>query len=369
MHVPLVDLKRQYVSIKDEIDQIIRQVLEGGNYISGENVEAFEKEFAQYCGAKYGIGVASGTDALTISMGALNIRGGEVLTVPNTFISTVDGIVRNGASPVFIDVNEQTANMRVEDLRAKLTPKTKVILPVHLYGNPVQMEELQFLAAERGLRIVEDDAHAHGASYRNRRTGSFGDAGCFSFYPTKDIGAYGDAGMIVTSDETIAEKCRMLRNYGEGKRYHYELIGYNSRLDEIQAAALRVKLRHADDWISARRKIARRYNENLAAVTNVKTFSESPGGLCVYYAFVIRAKRRDALQQKLTKMGITTAIHYPIPVHLQKAYAYLGIGPQSFPVAEALANEILSLPMFAELTDEEIDYVCDCIEAFENGND
>lgn len=358
MEIPLVNLRRQYHSIKNEVDEKIREVLEGGRFILGENVEAFEEEFARYCGVKYAVGVASGTDALMLCLKALGVgTGDEVITVPNTFISTVDAIYYNGATPVFVDVDSETYTMKVSNIKQKITERTKVILPVHLYGHPVDMDPLLEVAKENNLYIVEDACQAHGAEYKGRKVGSLGDCGCFSFYPAKNLGAYGDGGILVTNDEQIAKRIRMLRNYGEQKKYHHAYIGYNSRLDEIQAAILRVKLKHLDEWVESRRRNARTYDELLSDVPNVTIPSEKSYAKHAYHLYVIRTKRRDELRNWLSYRGISAGIHYPISIHLQEAYRHLGLRRGSFPVTERCSREILSLPMFPELTEDEIRYV------------
>lgn len=370
MRVPLVDLKMQYQSIKDEINSVISGVLESGKFIKGENVEKFEDEFASYIGAKNAIGVASGTDALMLALQALHIRGSdEVITVSFTFTSTVDSIVHNGATPVFVDIDPENCIMDTSQVERAITKKTKAVLPVHLYGHPANMDPLLEVANKHGLYVIEDAAQAHGAEYKGKKVGSFGHVSCFSFYPSKNLGAYGDGGMVVTSDPQIAERVRMLSEYGQKKKYYYELIGYNSRLDEIQAAILRVKLKYLDKWIEDRRKNAKLYNELLSQVDDqVKLPTEAPWVKHVYHLYVIRTKRRDDLRTWLAKRGISTGIHYPIPVHLQRSYEHVPFKALVLSVTEAIASEVLSLPMFPELTEEEIYYVCDSIKEFVKGN-
>lgn len=365
IRVPFVDLVRQYHQIREEVDERIHEVLESGRFILGENVEAFEEEFAKYIGVKYAVGVASGTDALTLCLRVLGLKNGdEVITVPNTFIATVDAIYYNKATPFFVDVDSETYTMNVLGVKKKLTERTKVLLPVHLYGHPVDMDPLLEIAEENNLRIVEDACQAHGAEYKRKKIGSFGDCACFSFYPAKNLGAYGDGGIVVTNDEQIADSVRMLRNYGEKKKYYHSLIGYNSRLDEIQAAVLRVKLKYLDQWIEVRRRIAQRYNELLSGVPNVTIPSEKSYVKHAYHVYVIRTPHRNELRNWLSSRGVSTGIHYPVPVHLQDAYMCLGLVSGSFPVSEKIVGEILSLPMFPELTDDEICYVCAAVEEF-----
>lgn len=365
MMIPLVDLKRQFQTIRDEIKEKIVEVLESGRFILGENVEKFEEEFAKYCGAKYAVGVASGTDALRFSLEAIGqIKDCEVISVPNTFVSTIDAIYHLRAMPVFVDIDSKTYNIDVSQIRAKITNKTKVLIPVHLYGHPVDMDPLLEVADEEGLNVIEDACQAHGAEYKGQRVGSFGDCACFSFYPSKNLGAYGDAGMVVTNDGELADKVRMLREYGQKRKYDHMYVGYNSRLDEIQAGILSVKLKYLDRWIEDRRKNADKYNEYLSDISGVTLPSERRYAKQVYYLYVIRSTWRDEMMKWLGSKGISTGIHYPIPVHLQKSYKHLNLGRGSFPIAEQCAREVLSLPMFPELTEDEISYICDCVEAF-----
>jgi len=365
MKVPFVDLKRQYNLIKEEIESKVKEVLESGQYILGKEVESFEKEFAKYCKVRYAVGVASGTDALVISLKALGIRpSDEVITVPNTFIATVDAIVRNCAKPVFVDIDPETYNIDVTKIKEKITENTKAIIPVHLYGQPADMDPIRDIAEENNLFVIEDACQSHGAEYKGKKTGSLGDVACFSFYPTKNLGAYGDGGIIVTNNEELAEKIRMIRNYGQSKKYHHDFIGHNSRLDEIQAAILRVKLKYLDEWNQKRRRNAKKYNEFLEELEDIKTPIEKNFAKHVYHLYVIKCKNRDGLKEYLESKGILTGLHYPVPIHFQKAYTWLGYAENSFPVAEKTAREILSLPMFPELTEEEIAYVCDKIKEY-----
>jgi len=364
MNVPFVDLKRQYDSIKDEVNTKINEVLQNTHFILGENSDAFEKEFANYCGVKYGVGVASGSDALTLNLKALGVnKGDEVITVPNTFIATVDAISRNGAKPVFVDIDPETYNIDVAEIEEKITDKTKAIIPVHLYGQPADMDEIIKIAKKYDLKIIEDACQAHGAEYKGKKVGSLSDVGCFSFYPAKNLGAYGDGGMVVTNNEQIAERIKMLRNYGQSKKYYHDFIGYNSRLDEIQAAVLRVKLRYLDEWNDKRREHAKLYNDLLENVSGIETPTEKEFVKHVYHLYVIRCKNRNELQNYLSSKGVSTGIHYPIPVHLQKAYKHLEYKEGDFPITEKYAKEILSLPMFPELTDEEIEVVVGLIRS------
>ncbi|MCK4462781.1 MAG: DegT/DnrJ/EryC1/StrS family aminotransferase [Candidatus Omnitrophica bacterium] len=364
--IPFVDLKRQYNSIKDEIDTKINEVLESTNFILGEKVEAFEHEFANYCGVKYGVGVASGSDALFLSLKALGIgKGDEVITVPNTYIATANAIAQNGAKPVFVDITPEMYCIGLGEIEEKITEKTKAILPVHLYGHPASMDAICDIATKYDLYIIEDACQAHGAESFGDKTGYLGNAGCFSFYPSKNLGCAGDGGMIVTYHKELAEKIKMLRDYGQKTKNHHEVIGYNSRLDEIQATMLRVKLKYLDEWNNKRREHARLYNELLKEVEGIETPFESDYVKHIYHLYVIRSKNRDKLQQYLTSNGISTGIHYPIPIHLQKAYKYLKYKKGDFPITEEYVNEILSLPMYPELRDDEIERVCEKIKECE----
>lgn len=360
MNVPFVDLKRQYRQIKDEINTKLNDVLNSTQFILGDNVVLFEEEFAKYCGIKYAIGVASGTDALTIGIDVLGIgKGDEVITVPNTFIATADAISKNGAKPVFVDIDPDTYNIDVTKIEDKITSNTKAIIPVHLYGQSAEMGPILKIAKDYGLKVVEDACQAHGAEYNGKKVGSLGDIGCFSFYPGKNLGAYGDGGMIVTNNSEIAEHVTMLRNYGQKLKYYHSFVGYNSRLDEIQAAILMIKLKHLDNWNNLRRRNAKIYGDMLEKVDVVIPIEKY---YHVYHLYVIRCNNRDKLQKYLISNGISTGIHYPIPLHLQKAYIHLNYSGGSFPITEKYVGEILSLPMFPELTTEEIVTICNYID-------
>ncbi len=374
MKIPLIDLKDQYLSIKLEIDQAIQEVLDSTSFILGEMVERFEQEFAEYCQAKYAVGVGNGTDALHLSLRACGVvKGDEVITVPNTFIATVEAITIAGARPAFVDIDPKTYNMdpgrleeyiklRLQDAGGK--NKLKAIIPVHLYGQPADMDSISEIAKRYGLKVIEDAAQAHGAEYKGRKVGGLGDVSCFSFYPGKNLGAYGDGGAVVTNDEEIATKVRMLRNHGRFKKYEHQFEGFNSRLDAIQAAILRVKLKYLDDWNRSRRKNAEFYNRSLKDVDGVVEPKVLEGMLPVYHLYVVQIERRDDLQTKLQEVGISTGIHYPIPLHLQPAYSYLGKGKGDFPVAEDTAKGILSLPMFPELTKQQQEYIVEKMKKF-----
>jgi dTDP-4-amino-4,6-dideoxygalactose transaminase len=363
--IPFNDFKIQYESIKDEIKEAINQVLEKGHYILGENVEAFEKEFANYCGAKFGIGVGNGLEALQIAMYAYGIgKGDEVITVSNTAVATVLAISFNGAKPVFVDIEAETQQIDVSLIKKKITKKTKAILPVHLFGHPVDMDPLLDIASKNNLLVIEDACQSHGARYKGNKVGTLGNAGCFSFYPTKNLGAYGDGGMVLTNDREIAEKMLSIRNYGQKTRYTHIYKGLNSRLDELQAAILRVKLKHLETWINQRRENAKRYNKSFQK-TKVTAPKEMSYAKHVYHLYVIRCEKRDELQRFLQDRGITTLIHYPIPVHLQVAYSDLRLHQGSLPVTEKTANTILSLPIYPELKESQIDEIVQAIQEFE----
>jgi dTDP-4-amino-4,6-dideoxygalactose transaminase len=360
--VPFVDLKRQYLSIKDEIDRAILQVIDSAFFINGPNVEAFEKEFAAFCCTKYAIGLASGSDALRLSLEALDAKGKRVVSVANTFISTIDGIHHAGGRPVLTDIG---GDYNIDPAAAKKASKGAAgIVPVHLFGQAVKMDEIMEDASKRGLFVLEDASQAHGATFDGRKVGSMGIAACFSFYPAKNLGAYGDGGAVTTNDADLAYRIRMLRQYGERKKYEHNSIGYNSRLDELQAAILRVKLRHLDSWNNSRRKAAKMYNELLRGVKGVILPQEFEDRKHVYHLYVVRHARRDKMREFLATSGIGTGIHYPIPVHLQKSYLHLKYRRGSFPQTEAAAHQMLSLPMFPEITDNEIEYVCQTVRSF-----
>ena len=359
--IPFGDLKEQYLSIKAEIDEAIAKVFAKGWFILGEQVEAVEKEFADYCGVKYGVGVGSGTEALHLALLAVGLEpGDEVITVANTAVPTIAAIEFAGGHPVFVDIETDTYNIDVTKIESAITGKTKVILPVHLYGHPAEMSTILEIGAKYGLKIVEDCAQAHGALYHGKKVGTLGHLGCFSFYPSKNLGAYGDGGMVVTSDSELAERVRLLRNYGQTKRYQHEIRGFNSRLDEIQAAILRVKLRKLDGWNELRRRKAASYKQLIDADTYVLP-EERANCHHVYHLYVIRHKNRDGLRQYLVAKGINTEIHYPVPINQQKAYKDLCF---SLPRTEICMSQILSLPMYPELEDESIELVADALNNY-----
>ena len=361
--IPFLDLKAQYASIKSEIDTAVLNVLASAQYVLGEEVASFEEEFAAYCGTKHAIAVNTGTSALHLSLLAAGIGpGDEVITVPFTFVATVSAICYVGARPVFVDIEPTTFTMDPAKVEAAITPRTKAIVPVHLYGQMADMGSIMAIAERHGLAVIEDACQAHGAEFNGQTAGSIGLSGCFSFYPGKNLGACGEGGIIVTSDDDQAAKMRMLRDWGQEKRYHHVLKGFNYRMDGIQGAVLRVKLRHLERWTEARRSHARRYSALLARSRNVATPVEVAGRRHVYHIYAVRTADRDELQRSLQAEGIHTGLHYPIPVHLQIAHRDLGYRKGDFPVSESAANDVLSLPMFPELTERQIEQVVAAVE-------
>jgi dTDP-4-amino-4,6-dideoxygalactose transaminase len=355
--IPFVDLKAQYASIKTEVNAAIQGVLDSCQFTLGSEVAAFEQEFAAYCRSSHGIGVNTGTSALHLSLLAAKIGpGDEVITVPFTFVATVSAICYTGAKPVFVDIDPRSFTIDVAAVEAAITERTKAIIPVHLYGQPADMDPLLEIAKRRGLVVIEDACQAHGAEYKGRRAGSMGDLGCFSFYPGKNLGAYGEGGMVVTGNAEYARTIRMLRDWGAERKYQHVLKGYNYRLEGIQGAVLRVKLRHLEAWTEARRAAAARYDRLLAG-SGVVTPLAMAYARHVYHVYAIRSGQREAWQEALNAQGIQTGIHYPIPVHLLPAFSDLGYRAGQFPHSERAANEVLSLPMFPELTDAQAEEV------------
>ena len=355
--IPFVDLKAQYLSIKDEIDTAVLKVLGSTQFVLGNEVTALEEEFANYCEANEGIAVNTGTSALHLALLAAGIGpGDEVITVPFTFVATVAAIDYTGATPVFVDIDPVSYTIDVTQIENAITERTRAILPVHLYGQPADMDPILEIARRYGLTVIEDAAQAHRAEYKGRRVGSISDLSCFSFYPGKNLGAYGEGGMVVTNNPEYTRTIRMLRDWGQQSKYHHVLKGYNYRMDGLQGAILRVKLRHLDQWTEARRAHAAQYDQ-LLADSGVKTPTVMPYSHHVYHVYAMRSLQRDALQQELNERGIQTGIHYPIPVHLQQAYADLGYKLGDFPCSESAANQVLSLPMYAELSPEQIKIV------------
>ncbi len=363
--IPFVDLVAQYAAIRDEIDVAFREVTESAEYILGPRVARFEESFAAFVGAEHGVGVGSGLDALRLALLALEVGPGDEVIVPaNSYIATALAVSDVGADVVLVDCDVQTFNVDPEAVEAALTPRTRALLPVHFTGQAAEMGRLLELADERGLELIEDAAQAHGTSWRGRPCGSIGKAACFSFYPGKNLGAYGDGGMITTNDADVAERVRRVRNYGERRKYDHVVKGVNSRLDGLQAAFLAVKLRHLREWNAARTRHAEAYATQLEGVGDVTLQHVAPHSTHVYHLFIVRTPERDALREFLTERGIHTGIHYPVPIHLQEAYAELELTEGAFPNAEALARETLSLPMYPELTEEQIGAVTDAVRAF-----
>ncbi len=364
MKVDVFTLKRQYEYIKDEIKGPIEEVMTSGAFIMGEDVGLFEKEFAEYCGVKYGIGVNSGTDALFLACLSCGIgKGDEVIVMPYTYIATTLAISMTGAKPVFVDIDEKTYNIDISKVESSITKNTKAILPVHLYGHPVDMDPLVEIAKKHNLKIIEDCAQAHGALYKSKKVGSFSDASCFSFYPTKNLGAFGDGGIVLTNSEKIKEKLVLLRDYGRKDRYKHIIKGYNSRLDTLQAAILRVKLKHLDEWNEKRRKNATLYTKLLKEKKiDIILPHEAEYAKHVYHLYAVRVKDRKTVMNGLAEKGVRTLMHYSIPIHLQRAYKDLGHKKGDFPISEKCCEEILSLPMYPELSEEEIKYVVDKLQ-------
>jgi dTDP-4-amino-4,6-dideoxygalactose transaminase len=366
MNIPFVDLKSQYRAIKDEIDRVISEVVSKGAFIGGTYVESFENAFAMTCHRRYCVGVGNGTDALYITLRALGIgQGDEVITAANSFIATSEAITMARASVVFVDINPRTYNIDINKIEEKITDKTKAIIPVHLYGQPAEMDEILEIAKKYNLKVVEDAAQAHEALYKGQKIGSLGDAACFSFYPGKNLGAYGDAGAIVTDNEELTFKARQIGNHGRSAKYSHELEGVNSRLDGLQAAILDVKLRHLPAWTEARRKNACLYNDYLHD-TELATPEEIDNAKAVYHLYVVRVnpEKRSKLQEFLKSKGIATGIHYPVALPNLKAYSYLNHKESDFPQASKASYEILSLPIFPELTEAQIDYITNNIKEF-----
>ncbi len=369
MKVPFLDLKAPQAELREELDVASRRVMESGWFILGEEVRMFEEEFAAYCGAKHCVGVANGLDALHLILRAMKIGAGDEVIVPaNTYVATWLAVSYAGATPVAVEPDERTYNLDPSRIEDAITPRTKAIMPVHLYGQPAEMAPIMELATKYGLRVIEDAAQAHGARYRNQAAGTLGHAAGFSFYPGKNLGALGDAGAIVTDDDALAEEVNILRNYGSRKKYYNEVKGFNSRLDELQAALLRVKLRRLDEWNERRQRAAKYYLQILEGVPDLKLPFVPDWADPVWHLFVVRHPRRDALQEHLAKMGVGTLIHYPVPPHLQKAYRELGYSPGSFQVSERMAEEVLSLPMGPHLSESEQEFVAAQLSSFNGGS-
>ena len=362
MKVPFLDLKAQYKAVAGEISEAIREVFEGTAFSGGPFVVRFEEQFASFCGARHAIGVGSGTEALWLTLLAQGIGpGDEVITVPNTFIATAEAITLCGARPVFVDIDEQSYTMNPSLVAAAITSRTKAIIPVHLYGQMADMDPLLELAAHHGIAVIEDACQAHGAEYKGARAGSLGLAGCFSFYPGKNLGAYGEAGAVVTNNRNLAEKIRMLRDHGQSEKYYHELVGVNGRMDGIQGAVLSVKLKYLASWNHARIRNAQLYGRLLADLDTVVLPVRSAYAHHVYHIFAIRVAERKRFLAAMAEKGIACGIHYPVPLHLQKAYADMGLKRGSFPVAERCSDQVVSLPLYPELSSEQIQYVAEAV--------
>src|SRR5437660_3294693 len=362
MKVPFLDLKPHYAPLIDEFDGASREVIESSAFAGGPFVERFEEEFATFCGSRYAIGVGNGTDALWLALLALGIgEGDEVITVPNTFIATAEAIIRCKARPVFVDVHQDTFTLDPAELESSLTERTKAIVPVHLFGQPADMDPILEFARAYGLFVIEDAAQAHGAEYKGRKAGTLGDAGCFSFYPGKNLGAFGEAGAVATNDAELREKIQVLRDHGQTRKYYHTLVGWNCRMDGIHAAILSIKLRHLEEANLLRRERALQYNQAFAGIEGIATPFEADYAHHVYHVYAIRVQERDEVRQYLEEKGIGCGVHYPIPIHLQEACRSLDYTRGAFPVSENLADEFLSLPMFPELTEEQTEYVASCV--------
>jgi len=363
--VPLTDLRQQFEPLKREIIAEIERVLDEMQLFLGENVFHLEREFADYCRTRFAVGVGSGTDALHLSLRAVGVgRGDEVITVANTFIATAEAIVQTGARPVFVDIDAETYTIDAAKVDAAITQRTKAILPVHLYGHPADMDPIMAIARKYGLRVIEDACQAHGAEYKGVKVGTIGDAGAFSFHRSNNLGAYGEGGMVVTKDRHIATQVQMLRDHGRSGKYQHVVMGTNSRLDELQGAVLRVKLRHLDEWNTMRRALAAEYNRQLFSTEEIARPTERAYAEHVYHLYVIRTPDRDGLAAWLRRHNVATGVHYPIPIHLQQAWLVAGYSGGSLPVTEASSQEILSLPMYPELTVDQIHYICQSVKDY-----
>jgi dTDP-4-amino-4,6-dideoxygalactose transaminase len=364
--IPFVDLKAQYLTIKDEIDDAIRDVVESCHFVLGEHVATFEADFAKFCGTKHALGVNSGTSALHLALLAIGVKAGdEVITVSDTFVATAAAICYTGARPVFVEIDPRSCTMDPARIEAAITPHTKAIMPVHLYGGCAEMDPINEIARRHNLVVIEDAAQAHGAEYKGRRTGSLGHIACFSFYPGKNLGAYGEGGAVVTDNAKYAERIRRLRDHGQSQKYYHDEVGYNYRMEGIQGAVLRVKLRHLDDWTATRRRHAAEYRAALTG-SGVRMLEPLPDGNSAWHIFPVFTPRRNSLLDYLKRRNIGSGIHYPIPVHLQRGFAHLGYKAKDFPLTEQVCNEVLSLPLYAELPREHLSEVAAAIHDFSN---
>jgi len=364
MDIKFLDLKYQYQTIKNEIDTEIGKVFDSGQFSGGQFVKNFEDRFAVYCGTKYAAGVSSGTSALWMALKAIGVEeNDEVITVANSFIATAEAISMCGAIPVLVDVKDDTCTIDVKQIKRKITEKTKAIIPVHIYGQISDMKELMHVARQYGLKVVEDAAQAHGATVEGKKAGSFGDAGCFSFYPGKNLGGYGEAGCVVTNDEKIFNRICMIRDHGQKKKYHHTCIGSNERMDGLQGAVLSVKLKYLDDWNKKRKSVAHKYNEILSGIEKIKIPVEKTEEGHVYHIYQIEVENRKKIIELFEKNNIGYGIHYPCPIHLQKAYQFLNLSEGSFPVAEEKALKTISLPVYPEMRMEEVEFVANTIRS------
>lgn len=360
-----LDLKKQYQSIKKEINQAIQRVLNSGSFILGKEVEDFERELANYCGVKYAIGVNSGTDALLLSLMALEIGpGDEVITTPFTFIATAEVIALRGAKPIFVDINPKTFNIDENKIESVITSRTKAIIPVHLFGQPLEMDKIMKIAKKYNLYVIEDCAQAIGAQYQGKMVGNFGDFGCLSFFPSKNLGAYGDGGAVLTNNKRLAEKIKMLRVHGSKKKYYHDLIGINSRLDALQAAILKVKLKYLNFWIKSRQKKAKIYNQGFAHIKEIVIPSVAKNCQHVYHQYTLRVKNRNKLIKYLKQNSVPSIVYYPVPLHLQPVFKYLGYKKGDLPEAEKASKEVLSLPIYPELSRKEQNFIIRKIREF-----
>ncbi|HEY3375694.1 MAG TPA: DegT/DnrJ/EryC1/StrS family aminotransferase [Candidatus Aquicultor sp.] len=362
MGVPLLDLKAQYSSIQDELEAAVLATMRSGGYILGPKVEEFEKAIAAYCGVDYAVGVANGTDALVLSLDAIGVGpGDEVITTPFTFYASAESISRLGATPVFVDIDPKTYNMVAGQLEAKITSKTKAIIPVHIFGQPVEMDEINEIAKRHGIKVIEDACQAIGAEYKGRKVGSLGDAACFSFFPSKNLGGAGDGGIVVTDNKEIADKVRALRQHGSTKKYFHSFVGYNSRLDALQASILSVKLNYIDQWNNGRREKAHAYNEFFAA-TDIVTPEELAHVKHVYHLYIIRVPNRAQVEAALKENGIGHGVYYPVPLHLQDVYTDLGYKEGYLPVSEAAAKETIAIPCYPELKAQDAEFIAGLVK-------
>jgi dTDP-4-amino-4,6-dideoxygalactose transaminase len=362
--IPYLDLKAQYLTIKDEIDSAIKDVVESCHFVLGEQVEAFESEFAKFCGTEYALGVNSGTSALHLALLAAGVKAGdEVITVSDTFVATAAAICYTGALPVFVEIDPRSCTIDPAKLEAAITPRTRVIMPVHLYGGCAGMDSINEIAARHNLIVIEDAAQAHGADYKGRRAGSLSSIACFSFYPGKNLGAFGEGGAVTTNNPDYAKRIQRLRDHGQSQKYYHDEVGYNYRMEAIQGAVLRVKLRHLDDWTAARRRHAAAYQASLTGA-DVRLLEPLAKTQPAWHIFPVFTSKRDALVEYLKIRGISTGIHYPIPVHLQRGFAHLGYRKGDFPLTEKACDEVLSLPMYAEMPQQYVDEVVAAIHDF-----